>query len=281
MVKKASREGFTLVELSFAMVFISLLSLAIVLIIINTISSYRRGITLTEVNSVGTQLIDELRVAIQNSSTKSVEDLCKMNYSKDIEIETCKKSGAYYYRRETASIKMPGKNTDTTGLPVYGAFCTGTYSYVWNSGYYYMDGAEVKKAKASVSYKDENGVERSIEDYRFLRIKDETRQICIKGVTNNVFDIKDGAYISEEPEEMLASSNMNNLAVYDLKVAKPAEGASKNNLFYSGWIILGTTTGGPSINSGTKCAKPDDAEANFDFCAINRFSFAAQASGEK
>jgi len=281
MVKKTSREGFTLIELSFAMVFISLLSLAIVLIIINTISSYRRGITLTEVNSVGTQLVDELRVAIQNSSTKSVDDLCKMNYSKNEDVENCKKDGTYYYRKVNTSIKMPGESSATSGLPAYGAFCTGTYSYVWNSGYYNMDGAEVGIAKSSVLYKDSSGNEHRVEDYRFLRIKDETRQICIKGATNNTFNIKDGAFISETPEEMLASSNINNLAVYDLMVAKPAEGASKNNMFYSGWFILGTTTGGPSIKGDTKCANPDDTEANFDFCAINRFSFAAQASGEK
>ena len=282
MSKRTSKEGFTLIELSFAMVFISLLSLAIVLIIINTISSYRRGITLSDVNSTGTQLIDDIRIAIQNSSTKSVEDLCSMNYSKTEDINKCKTDNTYYLRREISTVKMPEKTETTNGMPVYGAFCTGTYSYIWNSGYYFMDGAQVGKSKVSVKYRDINGATQVLDSFRLLKIKDDTRQVCIKGVTNNSFDVADGVYVKEEPVDLLASVNSaNNLAIYDLRAAKPAEGSSKENLFYSGWLILGTTSGGPTIKGNTKCANPDDAGANFDYCAINRFSFAAQASGEK
>ena len=233
-------------------------------------------------NSTGTQVIDDIRIAIQNSSSKSIEDLCTMNYSDAADINNCKKSDAYYLRREISTVKMPEQTNTLSDMPVYGAFCTGTYSYIWNSGYLFMDGAEVGKGKVSVKYKDMDGNERVASDFRLLKIKDEMRQICIKGVKNNSYDISDGNYVKEEPVDLLASVNSaNNLAIYDLRAAKPAEGASKENLFYSGWLILGTTSGGPTIKGNTKCANPDEAGSSFDYCAINRFSFAAQASGEK
>jgi hypothetical protein len=52
-------------------------------------------------------------------------------------------------------------------------------------------------------------------------------------------------------------------------------------LFYAGSFILGTTTGGPNIKSNNgNCAVPGDVVySNFDYCAINKFSFAAQANG--
>lgn len=284
MVKRTSKEGFTLIELSFAMVFISLLSLAIVLIILNTISSYRRGITLSDVNSTGTQLVSEIRSAIQNSSTKSIEDLCSINYSKASDIQECKDGDSYYQKREQGTIKMAGKSNSENNMPVYGAFCAGTYSYIWNSGYYFAD-AEISKTKVSVTYRDSSGNVVTSSDFRLLKIKDENRQICMKGITNNSFDVSDGVYVDEDPIDLLASgsnSGANNLAIYDLRVAKPVEGASKSNIFYSGWFILGTTSGGPNINGSSKCAKPgDEGDVNFNFCAINRFSFAAQASEGK
>ena len=45
-MKKNARAGFTLIELSLSLVFVGILSIMMVLIISNTVSSYRRGITL-------------------------------------------------------------------------------------------------------------------------------------------------------------------------------------------------------------------------------------------
>ena len=63
-----SRRGFTLVELSLSLVFISILSLTIVLMINNAVESYQRGVTLNQINTVGMDLVDDIRTAVQNSS---------------------------------------------------------------------------------------------------------------------------------------------------------------------------------------------------------------------
>ena len=72
MLREVTKEGFTLVELSLAMAFVGVLSVAVVLIISNTVSAYRRGLTLSRVNMVGSDLVDDMRSSVQGSSAKSL-----------------------------------------------------------------------------------------------------------------------------------------------------------------------------------------------------------------
>ena len=83
------KKGFTLVELSLSLAFIGILSITIVLIINNAIATYRRGLTLNQINTVGMDLVDDIRTAVQNSPAKDVEDVCK-NGSNSEEISKCK-----------------------------------------------------------------------------------------------------------------------------------------------------------------------------------------------
>lgn len=334
MVRKTSREGFTLIELSLAMVFISLLSLAIVLIIMNTISSYRRGVTLSAVNTTGSQIVDDFRVAIQNGTASSIEKLCSVQYSNskadESTVKKCVDDGAKNFVSITFSgkVKLPGDSTEKTKVPLYGALCTGTYSYIWNSGYFFVEGATVTTSgslwkdsdvftggnaekkwfsgnktpvgSARVWYRNEKNKLVDVAGFRLLKILDESREICTsksKGgsasaydpyrtnsdMKANVFDItyNKSMVVVEEPADLLAAGDTNDLALYSLEIDAPAEDMNGSNLFYAGAFILGTTTGGPDVKtSGKTCAAPGDATmSNFDYCAINRFSFAAQANG--
>ena len=46
--------------------------------------------------------------------------------------------------------------------------------------------------------------------------------------------------------------------------------------------MIGTIDNGINIlSSGKSCAAPNDYEGNLDYCAINKFSFAARAMGGK
>ena len=76
MRKRFFRSGFTLIELSLSIAFFGILSIAIALIINDTIASYRRGMTLNQINTTGMDLVDDMRAAVQNSSAKSVKSLC-------------------------------------------------------------------------------------------------------------------------------------------------------------------------------------------------------------
>ena len=61
------KEGFTLIELSLSIAFISVLSLAVALIITNSISAYHRGLVLNQINTTGMELVDDMRAAVQNA----------------------------------------------------------------------------------------------------------------------------------------------------------------------------------------------------------------------
>lgn len=318
MHKRVFKDGFTLIELSFAIAFIAILSLAIMLIINDTISSYRRGITLNQINTAGMDLVKDMRAAIRGSSSESASMDCKFRYSGVATAEKqCTDDDGYNFISivRTATVKVGGKSIGDD-VPVFGALCTGGYSYIWNSGYFFNSGdyEVVGVSKAVLSYKL-NEKDETITG-KLLKIPDDSRDVCVSQVigsnpsnylmkrigntegrdASNVFDIRGYSALSEKPIDVLGydvddgteTGMENNLAIYDLDVAKPATATttmtnSMNDLFYSISFILGTIQGGINVKSvGNFCATPADYEVeNFDYCAINKFNFAAQATGGK
>lgn len=316
--------GFTLIELSLSMVFVGILSLAMMLIISNAVVSYRRGNTLGQVNSIGMDLVDDMRAAVQASSAKTLTNMCAVMYSKNVvdggtedenaNYKKCIEKGAYdfVWAVKKAAVELNGEKIED--IPIYGVFCTGTYSYIWNSGYFELDGVtsidEKSKtegwALAELKYNgSENGTSIEIKNseqdsnkpFRLLKVRDDERAVCVAAVggkdnypmkTNNsmvsnlidISNINDGK-LDEEPIYLLASEGASNLALYDLSVAKPAISTENNSIFYSASFILGTIDGGINIKSqNSACAAPNDYNSNFDYCAINKFSFAMRAVGE-
>lgn len=296
------KAGFTLVELSLSIAFIAVLSITIVLIINDAISTYRRGLTLNQINTTGMDLVDEIRATIQNSPAAAVTGRCDDIYDS--------KSGSSWATQKANCIKNGAQkfvvverlaNVDGVGkAPVFGAFCTGSYSYIWNSGYF--DAGKVPGeaaggvSKAEVKYMDESDDDsKTYSDFRLLKIQDKKRAVCINAVKSvssstypmgdinigNTFDISGSDKVMEEPVEVLNSDEANPLALYDFSAAAPASNGL-NASFYSVSFILGTVQGGINVmSSGNFCAAPNDFESdsNFDYCAINKFNFAAQANG--
>lgn len=247
-----SRRGFTLVELSLSLVFISILSLTIVLMINNAVESYQRGVTLNQINTVGMDLVDDIRTAVQNSSPEN----------------------------EAGNI-LPARKGEVNGIdgevPLFGVFCTGTYTYVWNSGYFYPN----SRAKGDIEKLSIDGTE-----VKLAKIEDENATVCSK-MKENWTTFKGGSidWLREDGEgnvkefvELLGDKD-NNLALYDLAVTGPARGSG--TAFYSISFILGTTSGGVNINATNDfCSAPQEG-SDFNYCAINKFNFAAQATGGK
>ena len=334
---KTFREGFTLVELSLSMVFIGILSVAIVLIISNTISSYQRGLTLNQVNTTGMAIVDDMRTAVQNSSSKSVENNCYRYYQNNTSArQACISDdglGFVTHTRVVDDMKLDYES-EAHSAAIYGVFCTGDYSYIWNSGYFMTDyakfgqknggnwatltytvqgGKQITIVGSLSGYYDENGRLKTNEDgtvgnpevpFRLLKVPDKERAICGSLVrneengfgyeqpssatlTNNfIVDTGDGGYTpfptDVEPVDLLLADGDNDLAIYDLYVAKPAESVTRKNSFYSASFILGTMRGGANIFAqGKNCQVPSDYKTEeFNYCAINKFSFAVQAGGE-
>lgn len=243
------RQGFTLVELSLSLVFIGVLSLTIALIINNAVSSYRRGVTLNQVNTVGMELVDDIRGALQ-ASPPDRDKICGDN-------KDCKRTELIY---------------EENGLPMYGAVCTGKYSYVWNSGYAVSSGKKV-------SVEGDNDFRLAKWDDPITESNKET--ICSKNNESiDRFALPDKAKNKEEI--LLAEDDENPLVLYSFKVQKPAVGPKGDTAYYTASFILGTVQGGININAtGDFCKAPKDGGGAFDYCAINKFNFAAQATGGK
>ena len=308
------RNGFTMVELSLSIAFIAILSITVVLIITNAISAYHRGITLNQINTTGMELVDDLRAAVQNSPARSVKSECASIYGSGTPaFNSCTTNGGRSFVTVWRTANVRSKDgRDSVGsvpiVPIYGAFCTGSYSYIWNSGYLFtgehtVDGSS-EYTKASLKYKNANGVETTKQDFKLLKVADDERAVC-KTVTrgngsgndaigkgssyrlssspvfsngNGVFNIVAYGPIDEEPYDVLGESR--SMVLYDLVAATPADSATLNNMFYSVSFILGTVQGGISINkAGGFCRTPSGYDENFDYCAINKFNFAAQANG--
>lgn len=301
---RSLRKGFTLIELSLSIAFIGILSITIALIINDTIATYRRGLTLNQINTTGMDLVDDMRAAIQNSSSRGAVGECATWFSGN-DLSNCEDDGGLKMVSVTreATVNIKGRTeSDNKAVPVLGAFCTGTYSYIWNSGYFFGENGdyEVNGAEqATFKYKDAAGGESTIEGFRLLKIKDNTRVVCVSQLGSSggnrsyelstekisEFNISGMSEIVDEEPVSLISAEGNsdsNLALYDLTAAKPASSNASNSAFYAVSFILGTIQGGVDVlATGNFCATPNDYEvANFDYCAINKFNFAAQATGE-
>ena len=130
-----TKSGFTMVELSLTLAFIGVLLITIAIITSNIVSIYQKGMTIKAVNSVGRGLIDEFTSAINTAPSVDTTSLC--NSLAPNNVDACINDHAFGY------IFHASQNEDT-GEQYNGIFCTGYYSYIWNT--YYSETSEQSHA---------------------------------------------------------------------------------------------------------------------------------------
>ncbi|MBQ3441018.1 hypothetical protein IJG27_01760 [Candidatus Saccharibacteria bacterium] len=316
---KKTRGGFTLIEMALSMVFIGILSVMMVLMIQNTMASYRRGLILNQLNTIGMDLIDDVRASIQNANTDALYKMCERLYADITQVaskEACEGDNGNSFVSVTkyGNVKVDGNSLGT--LPVYGAFCTGTYTYIWNSGYFEEGDYDGQRQVSGVKPEASNGVSlrigatnEVISGFRLLKIYDRERTVCVNAnnaqgggyrvingpdysdanvpgqfvIDDAMISGKLGDKNSEGGVELLKVSSANDLVLYDFYMSRPATSETRKNLFFAGSFILGTRKGGVNsiTTSGNSCKPPADATgySNLEYCAINKFNFAVQAGG--
>ncbi len=274
---KRLREGFTLLELTISMLFIGLLSISVVIVINNAITAYQRGVVLTRIDSTGNYIVDDIRNSIQNSSSQT-------ELGENISII------------KTGDIIING--VTEKDVPLYGLFCTGDYTYVWNSGYFFSDDIAFADPEqitryAKIKY-NENYINEG-EPFKLIKVKDDSRSICQSALVNNegtvevdtdplnnIFTLATSEGTNSDSaigaSDILPTDGNNDLAIYDLAVAIPAVNANENLSLYSVSFILGTTTGGVDVTANNNfCSTPVGGTNYTNSCAINVFSFVAQS----
>ena len=144
-----NKKGFTLVELTLSIVFISVLLIGIASLVIHMTTIYQKGLSMRAVNVSGQQIIEDIERAVNGASY--IVDITKADTNKDGYIDDNESKAAmkdYFFE----AIK-----TDT-GAQRYGALCISNYTYVWNT-------------PESLN-SDDGGVWINGERYRFARIPD-------------------------------------------------------------------------------------------------------------
>ncbi|MBQ6355112.1 hypothetical protein IJJ18_01680 [Candidatus Saccharibacteria bacterium] len=295
-----SKKGFTIVELSLSSAFLGILLITIALLVTHIITIYQKGMTLKSVNTVGEDLIDNFTRSITASPAINLKNLCDNQKCAD------DNGYKYMYQQRYTSVQIVGSGEKIEAAPTTGAFCTGKYSYVWNSGYILDDDNETYVKPGTEPGKDGGSLasERAVlirgadgdknkniwpdkGSLRLIRVKDANREVCRSGIEDDgaTYDNPGESYRVSDPNaevtELLEKSE-DNLAIYDLTIFRPTYHANTQHAFYSGTFILATISGGVNIMAAgdycTDTAK-DNLSTDFAYCAMNKFNFATRATG--
>ena len=283
------KTGFTFVELSLSIGFVSTLLIMLTFIIFQMTTIYQKTLSIQAVNDAGRELIDQFSRSISASTVISTYTRC--SGVDDANKENCINDGAFkliYRQYESDKFKIRG-DFPSKPVPTTGNFCTGLYSYIWNTGYV-LDPAnpDADIYRAKVKYTDSSGASVESSDFRLLRVYDPLGRVCENNLNDNTYTYStNNTNITYElpaggaPSELLASAE-SNLALYDLKIFHPARHDYSGQAFYSGTFILATIQGNVDIMAnGNYCKEPASNNfGEFTYCAINKFNFASQATGE-
>ena len=268
-----TQKAFTIIELMLAMAFLGTMLAGIASLIMQITNIYQKGLSIRNVNSVGREIVSDFTRTI-NSSRVNID----INPSgTDIKIDSVKAARSQYFLETKTDNKQMG-----------GVFCTGSYSYVWNTA----DNLRIARGASDISisdgYVDKNAATRaaslgvfvlSTKDGKYripklVRFADKNRDACYGEKTNesgNVLIIAKGekgsikqnavTYFSAEALGIydkdvveLISDNEADLALYDLSIIPATQNYTTKQIFYAGSFILATYRGGVNIMS------------NGDFC---------------
>jgi prepilin-type N-terminal cleavage/methylation domain-containing protein len=301
-IKKA-KKGFTLIELMLAVAFLGTLLLSVAMLAMRLVDMYTKGATMRAVNSVGGAIVDDVRSHVTSSSLWS-ENLVDATSDSDLE-----PSQRQYYRYHKYTIN-PG-TADEEKLVDYGAFCTNSYTYVFN-----YQAAMLRYRNGSTGEDDYIKVgpsEDASRPYALVRIKDTgCEKFKYLGMTEDEFNAlrdekKSGeydtnAYLQKNAEGRFIKANKNDMTVlldgstsdegtdlqiYDFAVMSATQSDVTNQVLYDIAFVLGTTRGGIDVKSSNNyCTKKSKIAENQDmanhgisYCSVNRFDFVVRQTG--
>lgn len=290
----SSRQGFTLIEISIVLAFVSVLLISIALIISNIMAVYQKGLTLKAVDSVGRNLIDEFTTAINAAPSIDTANLCR-SYAKD-DIDACQADNAYKYIFQS-------RQSSIESVQYSGVLCTGNYSYIWNTQY----GIQTTSPSQSLdlTYLNSAGEQKTLQRPTLARFEDKNYLACTTSMKDNKYEYKPDFSFAIYPVNItkLANGQDNRIAdpetnfldgselpllLYELTIFPISQDSVTLRSFFSGTFILATEQNykDASIlrtddyclvqNSGSGIL---DLGSRFNYCAINKFNFAARTAG--
>lgn len=299
MRRTVPKKGFTIAELSISIGYVAILLIAVATLIVYSISIYQKGLTLRSVNNAGLELIDELTRTISNSSNSDPD--CDLLLSNNSDKTKCRSNkGSMFYFQANTTVYIP-RSEETITAPAYGFFCTGSYSYVWNSGYVLNTDGTYYRTSSKDGFSDVRQTVRSesgavSQNYRLLRFNDSNRSVCASAWNSNPGNYPATFTTSASPSrtitvpnevyatkrELMNASSETQLVVFDFHIHSISYQSLTGHALYAGSFTLGTSTGSVNINTTSDTCKdsPDGLSTGFAYCAINKFNFTVRASGK-
>lgn len=301
--ENAKKNGFTLIELMLAVAFLGTLLLSVAMLAMRLIDMYTKGSTMRAVNSTGSAIIDDMRSSITSSSnwTNHLEDgYLKKTNAKDAERQ--------YFRLHYDQI-------DGQDFADYGAFCTNTYTYIFNyqaAMLKYREGASDGFIKIGTSSEQRPYGLARIKDpgcsqFRLFMMRSEEFVSYKKSLpASDTQEYNSGTVMygsgffevsnfSKDVTILLdgsKSDDSTDLQLYDFTIMSATQSNATKQTIYDIAFVLGTTRGGINIKSTNNyCQKNSDAingdyaEAyannSIEYCSVNRFEFVARQTGGK
>lgn len=182
---KQKQQGFTIIELTVAMAFVSILMLSIAVTTIQIGNIYNKGLTMRSVDYAGRALSLDIRQTLGQSEPFDVDTARKFQ-------------------------KHPDSSVDN---PDGGRFCTGIYSYIWNFG---------KSMKKPINLYTVADGGASAGEIRFVKIRDTGGVYCAdleRDIPKNeAFELLSGGdrdlAVQSFEVKKLADDPLNNQALY-------------------------------------------------------------------
>lgn len=238
-----TKQGFTVIELTLAMLFVSFLLMAIVMTVIQAGQIYNRGIILKSVNQSGRDISDTLRRDFTGTDQRMIV-------------------------RSGASINSPIVHTiNGGGGQASGRFCLGGYSYLWNNPRV-LDGGP-----------DSAGVVKDSANnpINFVRVVDQEADLCNKSSSGAYISVLEDDSRVTHLLKTKADSEDVVLSIHSLSVERVASVSDGNDGLFEVKFTIGTSK--LSEINGQSCRPPVDQESNLEFCAINQFNMIARTNG--
>ena len=233
----SKQQGFTIIELTLAMTFVSILMVTIALTITQLANMYNKGTTLRSVDQAGRAISRDIQTTLAEAQPLDVDS--------DI-------NGGANFRTQ---VQVGGE----AGSPDGGRLCTGSYSYIWNTG----------RGLASPV----NTYEASDEKIRLVKVRDTGALYC----GDTALKIK-----KDDAVELLSSGDRE-LALQSFRITAAAVDAVTQQALYRIVLEIGTNDSDSldqsvTINTiDTTCKPPSDDASQQDFCAVNQFDFTVRA----
>ena len=241
MIRVTRQKGFTIIELTLSMAFVSVLLLAIVMTSIQAGRIYNKGVVLESVNQASRDIGDSIRRDFMQSDAAHVSRTDEP---------------------ESVIILSEG------GQPKSGRFCLGGYSYLWN----YPSVLEAALAGESVSGPV---VRRGDTIINFVRVVDDGGSFCASSDGNYETNIGADRQLMSMLDEKGDQGVV--LAIHELGIEPVLANSNSSEALFRVNYTIGTSAQA-EIN-GQQCRPPADGNANDQFCAINQFEMIVRTNG--